>query len=63
MKAKVYYLKNQELVFGNIIHEICTGKEVPDNYPIITWIYKWDGDKTAFSEALNQLISYNMWPN
>lgn len=61
MRKQVFYLKDVELAFGNILHELASN-EFPDPYLPIIWVYRWN-NKTAYSEAFRQLVAYNLWEN
>jgi hypothetical protein len=70
MSKKVYYLKEQEpsaeASFGKIIHEIMFGGKTDSSdsdFPLIAWVYRWGGNKTAYSYAFKRLIAIYMWEN
>ena len=69
MKKEILYLQEQssaDTAFGKIINEIVTmpkGKIDTADYPLIKWNYRWDGNKTAYSQAFRELISINFWRN
>lgn len=69
MAKQVFCLQDQspsDVAFGRIINEIVTipkGKTDIVDYPLIKWSYRWDGNKTAYSQAFRELIAINFWRN
>lgn len=51
---KVYYLQDE------------TQPKVQEEFEPIIWVYKWTSHgqaKTAYSQAMKELIGYYMWTN
>ena len=69
MAKQVFYLQEQspaDMAFGKIINKIIImpkGKTETADYPLIHWIYRWDGNKVAYSQAFRELIAINFKKN